>query len=114
MAKEGCEIVSIEDIGETVLNDEVLQKDFEEVTDAEIVGVAYLGKYRSCLRSGWNLQVEDWADAQKMNARCCKSMIGVPPTFQQSCYFRVSPVFRHCMHMGKWYVTLLLWRIWRK
>ena len=50
VAKVGCEIVSIEDIGETVRNGEVLQKDFEEVTDAEIVGVAYLEQYRSCLR----------------------------------------------------------------
>ena len=50
MAKEGCEIVSIEDIGETVPNDEVLQEDYEELTDAEIVGVAYLEQYRSCLR----------------------------------------------------------------
>ena len=50
MAKEGCEITSIEDIGETVPNDEVLQEDCEELTDAEIVGVAYLEQYRSCLR----------------------------------------------------------------
>ena len=50
MAKEGCEIVSIDDIGETVLNDEVLQDDKEELTDAEIVGVGYLEKYKSCLR----------------------------------------------------------------
>ena len=50
MAKEGCEIVSIEDIGETVLSDEVLQDNCEEMLDAEIVGVAYLEQYRSCLR----------------------------------------------------------------
>ena len=39
MAKEGCEIMSIEDIGETVPNIEVLQEDCEELTDAEIVGI---------------------------------------------------------------------------
>ena len=44
MAKEVCKIVSIDDIGETVLNDEVLQDDKEELTDAEIVGSGLSGE----------------------------------------------------------------------
>ena len=47
MAKEGCEIVCI---GVTVTDDEVLQNDCEELTDAKIIGVANLEQYRSCLR----------------------------------------------------------------
>ena len=50
MAKEGCEITSIEDIGETAINDELLQDDEEELTNAEIVGIASLEQYKSCLR----------------------------------------------------------------
>ena len=46
IAKEGCEIVSTDDIGGTVLNDEVLQDDKEELTDAEMVGVGYLEQYK--------------------------------------------------------------------
>ena len=42
--------MSIEYIGETVFSDEVLQDDVEELTDAEIVGVAYPEQYISCLR----------------------------------------------------------------
>ena len=47
MAKEGCEIVCI---GVTVTDDEVLQNDCEELTDAKIIGVANLEQYRSRLR----------------------------------------------------------------
>lgn len=50
MAKEGCEIVHVEDIGETAPDEEVLEDDYEELTDAEVVGVVYLEEYRSCLR----------------------------------------------------------------
>ena len=50
MAKEGCEMTSIEDIGETAINDELLQDDEEELTNAEIVGIASLEQYKSCLR----------------------------------------------------------------
>lgn len=47
MAKEGCEIVRVE---ETAPDEEVLEDDYEELTDAELVGVVYLEEYRSCLR----------------------------------------------------------------
>ena len=47
LAKEGYEIVSIEDIGETVLNDKVFQDANEELTVAEIVGVPYMEQYKS-------------------------------------------------------------------
>lgn len=50
MAKEGCEIVAVKDIGETVDDDEVLQDENEVLTNAEIVGVASLEQYKSCLR----------------------------------------------------------------
>ena len=50
MAKEGYEIISIEDIGETAINDELLQDDKEELKNAEIVGIASLEQYKSCLR----------------------------------------------------------------
>ena len=50
MAKEGCEIVSVSDIGTMAADDEVLQDHEEEIADAEVVGVVYLEKYRSCLR----------------------------------------------------------------
>ena len=49
MAKEGCDIITIEDIGETAPDDEVQQMD-NVSTDAEIVGVAHLEQYRACLR----------------------------------------------------------------
>ena len=58
----------------------------EELTDAEIVGVPILSStnHVSGVNPGWNQQVKDWADAAKMNVRCCKSLIGVVPTYPQT------------------------------
>lgn len=48
MAKGGCEIILIGDIGEKV-KDEVFQDENKKMTDAEIVGITHLDRYKSCL-----------------------------------------------------------------
>ena len=50
MGKEGSQIVSIEDIGDVVEDNELLDEPDEEIRDAQIVGVAELNTYKACLR----------------------------------------------------------------
>ena len=59
MPMEGCSIVPIEDIGDTIANDEVVQDNVEELSDAEVIGVIHLEQYKSCLRCKARVEPEN-------------------------------------------------------
>ena len=50
LAKDGSEIETICDIGHTATSKEVVENDDKVITNAQIVGVPLLDKYKACLR----------------------------------------------------------------
>ena len=50
MAKEGSAVIPIGDIGATVEDDNLAEDGSEELSNAQIVGVLHLDRYKSCVR----------------------------------------------------------------